>query len=127
MCDFRNNAPERYTPGCNTTTPLPAFAAASMAFWIAAVFTVVPSPLAPYAATSNASACRLQSAIVNNGTVDLMRTINNTRLPFPVLSRLGEVWQNTSQGRAANPGQGLPCAIRSVFVVSPKPRRQTLV
>src|ERR1019366_4893997 len=82
MRDLRNKAPERYTPGLNTTTPLPAFAAASMAFWMAAVSSVLPSPLAPYAVTSNAAArsCAgaMHSAIISSGIEGLMRTIINT-------------------------------------------------
>ncbi len=82
MRDLRNRAPDRYTPGLNATTPSPALAAASMAFCMAAVSTVLPSPLAPYAATSNTAprncAGAVHSATISSAIEDLMRTTNNT-------------------------------------------------
>src|SRR4051812_38007081 len=48
--------PMRYSPGgTRTSPPDTAFAAASSAFWKAAVSLVVPSPVAPEARTSNRS------------------------------------------------------------------------
>src|SRR5258706_15937524 len=47
---FMVNGPHKNVPGGISTVPIPDAAAALMAFWMAVVFVVTPSPTAPKAA-----------------------------------------------------------------------------